>query len=191
MDKQKQKVKVRKDLTGKVFGMLTVIEQAEDWICKDGVHRAVWKCRCSCENQTIINVAQISLKSGLTVSCGCFGKEKRRKALTKHDKTNTRLFRVWNNIKRRCYTKTDPSYKYYGERGIKICDDWLSSFQSFYDWAYANGYDENAKKGQCTIDRINVNGDYEPSNCRWVSMKEQNKNKRNSVYGKEIEAKAN
>lgn len=95
-----------------------------------------------------------------------------------HHMTNTRLFNVWQNIKRRCYTKTNPSYKYYGACGVKICDEWRYSFQKFYDWAIKNGYDENAPKGQCTLDRIDTKGNYEPSNCRWVSMKEQNLNRK-------------
>lgn len=103
-----------------------------------------------------------------------------------HGKSNTKLYRVWNSMKQRCYNSNDKFYFCYGERGIKVCDEWRKDFKSFYDWAMRNWYQENL-----TIDRIDVNGNYNPSNCRWVSMKEQNKNKRNSVYGKRIEAKAN
>lgn len=85
-----------------------------------------------------------------------------------HHMTNTRLFNVWQNIKRRCYTKTNPSYKYYGDCGIKMCKEWRENFISFYTWAMANGYDENAPKGVCTLDRININGDYEPNRKRAV-----------------------
>lgn len=95
-----------------------------------------------------------------------------------HSKTNTRLYNVWNNIKRRCYTKTNPSYQYYGGCGICMCEEWRKSFSAFYEWSVKNGYNENAPKGSCTIDRIDVNGDYKPSNCRWVSMKEQNLNRK-------------
>ena len=95
-----------------------------------------------------------------------------------HSKTNTRLYNVWNNIKRRCYTKTNPSYKYYGGCGIGMCEEWRKSFSAFYEWSVKNGYNENAPKGECTIDRIDVNGDYQPSNCRWVSMKTQNLNRK-------------
>jgi hypothetical protein len=94
-----------------------------------------------------------------------------------HNMTDTRLYNVWNNIKRRCYTKTNPSYKYYGGCGVKMCEEWRKSFKSFYEWALNNGYNENAPKGECTIDRIDCKGNYEPSNCRWVSMKEQNLNR--------------
>lgn len=95
-----------------------------------------------------------------------------------HNMTDTRLYNVWNNIKRRCYTKTNPSYKYYGGCGVEMCEEWHKSFLAFYEWSIKNGYDENAPKGKCTIDRIDVNGNYEPSNCRWVSMKEQNLNRK-------------
>ena len=81
-------------------------------------------------------------------------------------------------MKTRCYNSNSPDYKNYGGRGITICEEWLKDYLSFRNWAEANGYDENAKKMQCTIDRIDVNGNYEPSNCRWVSAKIQARNKR-------------
>ena len=171
MSKEKQKTRLI-DLSGKRFGSLVAIER----VGTDRNHRPTWKCVCDCGTEKIIDGS--SLRRGMTVSCGCYGKEQRLKSHITHRKTNTRLFNVWQNIKRRCYTKTNPSYKYYGERGIKVCREWLESFDAFREWSYANGYDENAPKGKCTIDRIDVNGNYEPLNCRWVSMAEQNKNKR-------------
>ena len=181
MSKEKQKTRLI-DLSGKRFGKLMVIER----VGTDRNHRPTWKCICDCGTEKVIDGS--SLRSGMTVSCGCYGKEQRLKSHITHRKTNTRLFNVWQNIKRRCYTKTNPSYKYYGERGISVCDEWLNSFDAFREWAYANGYDETAQKGKCTIDRIDVNGNYEPSNCRWVSMAEQNKNTRRSKNAKSREA---
>jgi transcriptional regulator with XRE-family HTH domain len=98
--------------------------------------------------------------------------------LEKRPKNNKRLYQVFRNMIQRCYNPNCPDFKDYGGRGITICDEWLYDFGAFWDWAMANGYDENAKYGECTIDRIDVNGKYEPSNCRWVSMMVQNWNRR-------------
>jgi hypothetical protein len=95
----------------------------------------------------------------------------------RHGKSNTRLYRVWSRIKVRCYNKKFQHYKSYGGRGIKVCDEWLNDFMAFYNWAMANGYADNL-----TIDRIDVNGNYEPSNCRWVTNEEQQNNKRNTIF---------
>lgn len=90
-----------------------------------------------------------------------------------HNKTHTRLYRIWSGMKKRCYRIKNADYDNYGGRGIRICREWLSDFQNFYDWATANGYSDNL-----SIDRINNDGDYEPSNCRWATAKEQRNNQR-------------
>ena len=90
-----------------------------------------------------------------------------------HGKFNTRIYRIWGNMKGRCYCKSRREYKNYGNRGITVCDEWLHDFQAFYDWAMNNGYNENL-----TLDRKDVNGNYEPSNCRWITNEEQQSNKR-------------
>ena len=123
------------------------------------------------------------LKNGDTKSCGClhtFGLINRS---TKHGKCGTRLYTVWKSMKDRCYRSHNDRYEKYGGRGITICDDWREDFQAFYDWAMANGYDENAPYGQCTIDRIDNDKGYSPDNCRWVDAAAQNKNKSNSRKG--------
>lgn len=156
----------RIDLIGKRFGKLVVQNKAKNegrWTC--------WDCVCDCGNRVIAKTRD--LQKGDVNSCGCLFEEINKQRLTKHGKKNSRLYRIWGNMKTRCSNPTTKYYKYYGGRGITICEEWRNSFQRFYDWAMTNGYSDDL-----TIDRIDVNGNYEPSNCRWVTMKEQSKNKR-------------
>lgn len=111
------------------------------------------------------------MKNGIATDC-------KKYKLEHHGLYKSRLYWVWHSMKDRCYNPKATSYKHYGGRGIKVCDEWKNSFKAFYDWAYSNGYDENAPRNKCTIDRINNDGDYEPSNCRWVDAKIQASNQR-------------
>lgn len=157
------------DLTGKKFGRLTVIRETDQR--KSG--SVVWECKCDCGNTVF--VSQNHLSRGATVSCGCYNAEKDKT----HGMSHTHLHTVWACMKDRCLNPNHPQFKDYGGRGIKICDEWLDS-SAFIEWAKENGYRED-ERGKCTLDRIDVNGNYEPSNCRWVSMKEQCRNRRNNV----------
>lgn len=161
------------DFTGMKVGRLQVIE-------RNGSRNnmAVWKCRCDCGN--IVDVMGRDLKRGHTKSCGCLHKEGMIKRLKTHGGTHERLYAVWQTMKKRCQNKNNKGYKYYGARGVKICCEW-NDYSNFKQWAYTNGYDDKAPYGECTIDRIDVNGDYEPKNCRWVSMAIQNSNKRKKM----------
>ena len=130
-----------KNLAGHRFGRLLVESRAESKITPSGRKRTRWNCKCDCGNSTVVYAD--ALIHGTQVSCGCYKKE-RLSAITKtHGKTNTRLYSVWCGIRRRCYNPNCAEYSYYGERGIVMCDSWYADFNSFYDWAMDNGYDEN------------------------------------------------
>lgn len=155
------------DLIGKTFGRLTVIKK----IGPDKNRAIQWLCKCSCGNEHIVITSY--LVHGKIKSCGCLQKEELAKRVTTHHLRNNRLYGIWANMKQRCYNSKNPRYNVYGGKGIKICDEWKNDFMSFYNWAIENGYNEKAKYGECTIDRIDVNGNYEPSNCRWIPMNKQ------------------
>ena len=143
--------KLRNDLTGQRFGRLLVLERAETVT----EHRTVYKCLCDCGNEVIVR--SDSLTSGRTQSCGCLQKEK----VTIHGETNTPLYNVWYDMRRRCNYENDANYERYGGRGITVCDEWNDDYVPFRNWALDNGYEQGL-----SIDRIDNNLGYYPDNCQ-------------------------
>lgn len=180
-----------RDISGIKFGRATAVQ-----LHHSGNHRRFWTCICDCGNVFIAR--QDQLVTGKTRSCGCLlresqltnmqlgrkprgdhkqerGKKEERKAKYQLKHQYPRLYRIWSSMKSRCYYHKNKCFHYYGGRGISICDEWLNSFNTFATWALCNGYADDL-----SIDRINVDGNYCPQNCRWATNDEQQKNKRKS-----------
>lgn len=155
-------------IEGQRFGRLIVIKR---------IKNNKFLCKCDCGNFKTIEKS--SLLSKNTKSCGCLARETSKKTLYKHGFYGTKIYKIYYSMKNRCYYHKNISFSNYGARGIKICKEWLNKengFLNFYNWAIENGYKEGL-----SIDRIDVNGNYEPNNCRWVTRAFQNNNKRNNI----------
>lgn len=173
-----------KELIGKKYGRLNVegfeIERKQG---KNRIQSRVYLI-CKCECGTEVRARKDSVLSGAIVSCGCNRREKAHYSGIKHaqscithNMSKTRLYGIWRSMKSRCYNKTCGGFQNYGGRGVTVCDDWKNSFEKFKDWAISNGYKDNL-----SIDRINVKGNYEPTNCRWITMLDQQSNKTTNHY---------
>ena len=164
------------NLIGERFGRLVVIERAGT----DASGHTAWKCKCDCGNEKIARGSH--LKVGYIKSCGCLVIDTLRDNSTKHGLEHTRIYRIWQGMRLRCYNEKSNRFHRYGGRGITICDEWKNNIQSFYDWAMSSGYREDL-----TIDRIDNDKGYSPENCRWVTIKEQmnhtSKNRHMTING--------
>lgn len=151
-----------KHFIGEKIHNLTIIEELKE---RDKNGSKQWLCKCDCGKTKIYTTSNLNVVKG----CGC--------CKGTHKYSQTKLYKTYQRMKNRCYNKKFPHYEIYGGRGIKICDEWLNDFVAFKDWALSNGYKEGL-----SIDRINPNGNYEPNNCRWITMFEQASNKRNNIF---------
>ena len=159
------------NLNGLRFGRLTVV----GFSGLNKHRKATWNCLCDCGNSVIVVGA--SLKNGSTKSCGCYELETKQERNTTHGLRKHDLYKTWLNMKSRCYNSNNSHYKYYGKKGIGMCDDWKNNFKSFYDWAINNGW----KRG-LSIERIDNNKQYEPENCKWIDISKQSQNRTTNHY---------
>lgn len=155
-----------KDLSGQKFGKLNVLK-FNNINCKN--RHAVWLCRCDCGSEILVESSRLT--SGNTKSCGCLKAELNKSRALKHGHYNERLYKIWFDMKRRCYNNNRKAYKYYGAKGITVCKEWLNSYNNFHNWALSHGYNNNL-----TLERIDFNGNYCPENCKWIPQSEQTQN---------------
>lgn len=169
------------DLTNRRFHRLV----CQEMVGHNKWNRRLWRCQCDCGSSYVVN--ENALKKNNTKSCGCLNREKRAErgrttiqaaiiARTTHRCTRSRLHRIWKGMKTRCYNPRVDNFKNYGGRGVTVCEEWKGDFRSFRQWALINGY-----RDDLSIERIDNNSGYCPSNCTWATRTDQNRNKRNNL----------
>lgn len=169
----------RMDLTGQKFNMLTV---SKFYDVQNGMSR--WLCKCDCGNEVVVYGRH--LKSGNTMSCGCYHKKHNHEFGYKHGWSKTRLYNIWCDMKSRCSNPNEKAYKWYGGKGISVCKEWEGDFTNFKNWALNNGYDDTL-----TIDRVDSNDNYYPENCRWIPYQDNVRRAKRMYSGIAINTKTN
>ncbi len=163
------------DLTGLKIGKLTILRRVGTSKCGN----VIYECKCDCGNLTTKTKSALKNRKPMCRKCGNSNIARN----IKHGDSKTKLYSIWAGMKSRCFNCNTKKYKLYGGRGITVCEEWLQ-FKNFKEWALNSGYNPNLTKEEQSLDRINCDGNYEPSNCRWVDIKTQNKNRRLN-YGKQ------
>lgn len=161
-----------KDLSGQKFDHLTVIKRVEDHVFPSGQRQVQYLCKCDCGNE--VKVISRNLITGNTKSCGCYALKLR----THHKKWGSKIYKCWDNMKSRCLNPHATGYENWGGRGITVCEEWVKSFDAFYE--YVSKLPHFGEEGR-QLDRINNDGNYEPGNVRWATRREQTLNSRNCL----------
>jgi hypothetical protein len=161
------------DLLNIHFGRLLVLRRASSVRRPNGKTRPRWLCRCDCGNERIVRAED--LRAGNSTSCGCKQRESARSRLLTHGRSDEPLYKCWVQMKQRCYNPNNQRYPQYGARGIRVCSRWRKSFQTFLA-------DMGPRPNGHTLDRIKVNGNYTPRNCRWVTRAVQSRNKQRNIW---------
>lgn len=157
---------------GKIFDNFVVLKKIKS--C-DGRHGR-YLCKCDCGNEFVVRSDYVNKVR----SCGCLTSYLKGNSVKTHGLSRSRLYKIWNTMKQRCGNKNTDEFVYYGARGIRVCPEWNDDFMAFYKWSIENGYSEENRN--LSIDRIDVDGGYEPSNCRWVDDNVQANNKTNTIW---------
>lgn len=161
------------DFRGKKIGRLSPIEiDTEATISHSQIH---WRCQCDCGGETSVNVFNLAKQS--TLSCGCIHREQLTERNSKHGMAGSKIYTLWQAMLQRCYYEKHEYYHLYGGKGITVCNEWREDFQAFFDWSMSNGYEDGL-----SLDRIDGNDDYKPSNCRWVTAQAQANNTSRNHY---------
>ena len=165
----------KEDLTGQSFGYVTVVGRGADHTQPSGRVRVMWRCLCHCGKEFLVRDDAVKKLS----SCGCERNKEVALRQTKHSQSRTRLYNIYYSMMGRCTLPRSQRFEMYGGRGISVCEEWSKDFLAFADWAKRTGYDENNHR--LSLERIDVDGNYCPENCKWILIDDQADNRRTTI----------